>query len=248
MKTANDAKQGERSQISKVGNPYRGGSHNRVYYYTDISFTLDDEDIELTVKVDTGASHTVIGLLNEDIEHYTEKIISSEFNGEAYDASGSKLELKGYVVENFQITEDITIPKILIWFSKDMKDKAVLGMDILSLFDFQYLRDKHSTNGTFWVNNYTPVLKKIERKIANLDIDYLDPGNIFILEGKDVFNEQKVENKKDEYTDSIDIHLEKQEIFGSDGNIVATDSDLEKDFYIYDEDLGRCITRKNTQS
>ena len=199
MKTDKDAKQGERTQVTKVGNPYRGGSYNRTYYYTDISFMLDGDDIELAVKVDTGASYTVIGLLNKDIEQYTKKIVSSEFNGEAYDASGDALKLKGYIVENFQITKDITIPKILIWFSEDMKDKAVLGMDILSLFDFQYLRDKHSTNGTFWVNNYTPVLKQIEKKITNLDIDYLDPANIYLLEDKTDIKKISQKTRKSKY-------------------------------------------------
>lgn len=133
------------------------------------------------MKVDTGASYTVIGLDYPGIDRYTNEIMSNNINNEAFDASGSKLNLNGYVVENFQLTEDIIIPKLLIFFSKELKDKAILGMDILSLFDFQYLREKRSTNGTFWINNYQDVLDNISKRMLNQELDYLDPSLILSI-------------------------------------------------------------------
>ena len=50
-----------------------------------------------------------------------------------------------------------------------------LGMDILSLFDFQYLREKHQNYGTFWINNYHEVLKELHTRKLNKGIDYIDP-------------------------------------------------------------------------
>ena len=75
----------------------------------------------------------------------------------------------------------IIIPKLLIFFSKELKDKAILGMDILSLFDFQYLREKRSTNGTFWINNYQDVLDNISKRMLNQELDYLDPSLILSI-------------------------------------------------------------------
>lgn len=65
-----------------------------------------------------------------------------------------------------------------MYFSEDIGEKAVLGMDILSLFDFQYLRERGSSNGTFWINNYVSTLDVLKKRMLNKDIDYLDPSQI----------------------------------------------------------------------
>ena len=51
-------------------------------------------------------------------------------------------------------------------------------MDILSLFDFQYTRDIHSSNGTFWFNNYADVLNNISVRMLNKNLNYVDPALI----------------------------------------------------------------------
>ena len=74
------------------------------------------------------------------------------------------------------------IPRIKLYFSDDLGEKAVLGMDKLSLFDFQYLREKGCSNGTFWINNYVSTLDVIRKRMLNKEIDYLDPELIFDIE------------------------------------------------------------------
>ena len=95
--------------------------------------------------------------------------------GIAYDASGTELKLYGYIVENFRLTDEITLDKIKLFFSEDIGNKALLGMDILSLFDFQYLKEKRQNYGTFWINNYDEALKELQARRLNKDIDYIDP-------------------------------------------------------------------------
>ena len=95
--------------------------------------------------------------------------------GRAYDASGTELKLYGYVVEKFRLTDEIVIDKIKLFFTEDIGNKALLGMDILSLFDFQYLKEKRQNYGTFWIDNYDKALKELQARKLNRDIDYIDP-------------------------------------------------------------------------
>lgn len=48
-------------------------------------------------------------------------------------------------------------------------------MDILSLFDFQYLKEKQQNYRTFWINNYDEALKDLQTRRLNKNIDYIDP-------------------------------------------------------------------------
>ncbi len=102
--------------------------------------------------------------------------ITHAFNrdGVAYDASGTELKLFGYIVENFKLTDDIILDKIKLFFSEDIGSKALLGMDILSLFDFQYLKERRQNYGTFWINNYDEALKDLQTRRLNKDIDYIE--------------------------------------------------------------------------
>ncbi|MCM1183060.1 MAG: hypothetical protein NC337_06785 [Roseburia sp.] len=102
-------------------------------------------------------------------------ILKSDMRGVAYDASGTELKLYGYVVENFRLTSDIILDKIKLFFSEDIGDKALLGMDIMSLFDFQYLKERRQNWGTFWINNYEDVLRELNNRKLNKDMDYIDP-------------------------------------------------------------------------
>lgn len=112
---------------------------------------------------------------NSYIKPFKDKLLKSSMRGIAYDASGTELKLYGYIVEDFRLTDEITLDKIKLFFSEDIGNKALLGMDILSLFDFQYLKEKRQNYGTFWINNYDEALKDLQTRRLNKDIDYIDP-------------------------------------------------------------------------
>lgn len=174
--------QGIRSEMEKTGEP-KSGSLNRRSYYTNIRFSLEKKKIQLKAKVDTGATHTIMGLRNNALRPFVDKIILNNNNqSSALTASDEEIKLYGYIVTDFWITQDILIPKIKLYFSEDIGEKTVLGMDILSLFDFQYLRERGSSNGTFWINNYASTLDVLKKRMLNKDIDYLDPELIFEIE------------------------------------------------------------------
>ena len=158
-----------RAEMKKRANPITH-AFNRESYFTRIRFKIDNNLVNVTTKIDTGATYTVIGLENSYIKPFKDKILKSSMRGIAYDASGTELKLYGYIVENFRLTDEIKL-----FFSEDIGNKALLGMDILSLFDFQYLKEKRQNYGTFWINNYDEALEELQARRLNKDIDYIDP-------------------------------------------------------------------------
>lgn len=179
-----------RSELIKVKNPYTK-AFNRETYFTPVKFKLGTEDISIKMKVDTGATYTVIGLGNEVVEDFKDVILKSDMLGAARDASDRDLHLYGYIVDNFKLTDDIVLDKIKLFFSEDIKNKALLGMDILSLFDFQYLKEKRQNYGTFWINNYEEALREIKTRQLNKDIDYIDPILIASIDDQSQTKEKK---------------------------------------------------------
>ena len=171
-----------RSELGKVANPITH-AFNRESYFTDISFDIGNKPLKVTTKIDTGATYTVIGMENSYIKPFKDKILKSNIRGTAYDASDTELKLYGYIVENFKLTDEITLDKIKLFFSEDIGNKALLGMDILSLFDFQYLKEKRQNYGTFWINNYDEALEELQARRLNKDIDYIDPILIAAVDG-----------------------------------------------------------------
>ena len=150
-----------RSEMKKKVNPITH-AFNRESYFTRIGFKIDNKLVKVTTKIDTGATYTVIGLGGDELEDFKNNIMKSSMRGIAYDASGTELKLFGYIVENFRLTDEITLDKIKLFFSEDIGSKALLGMDILSLFDFQYLKEKRQNYGTFWINNYDEAIKELQ--------------------------------------------------------------------------------------
>ena len=163
-----------KSELKKKANPATK-AFNRESYFTGIKFDLNTKPIKITTKIDTGATYTVIGMENSYIKPFKDKLLKSSMRGIAYDASGTELKLYGYIVEDFRLTDEITLDKIKLFFSEDIGNKALLGMDILSFFDFQYLKEKRQNYGTFWINNYDEALKDLQTRRLNKDIDYIDP-------------------------------------------------------------------------
>ena len=155
-----------RAEMKKRANPITH-AFNRESYFTRIRFKIDNNLVNVTTKIDTGATYTVIGLENSYIKPFKNKILKSNMIGTAYDASGTELKLYGYIVENFRLTDEITLDKIKLFFSEDIGNKA--------LFDFQYLKEKRQNYGTFWINNYDEALKELQARRLNKDINYIDP-------------------------------------------------------------------------
>lgn len=152
---------------SRIYNPQRN-KHFRTSYYTEVRFAYREEDVDIEVKVDTGSPYTIIGTRNrklgDDIKESIEKMDNSN-ETVAEDASGSEVRLKEVIVEKFMLTEDIG-------------EKAVLGMDILSLFDFQYIRND-KTFYIYYANNY---LEDIKRNSTNKEDDYINPDKIGLID------------------------------------------------------------------
>lgn len=159
--------------------------HFRTSYYTNISFYYKDVLNRVEMKVDTGASHTIIGTeianlceeLKVDLGH-----IPINNNRRPEDISGTEINIKECILDNFRLTSEIIFPSIKLLFSDDIHDKAVLGMDILSLFDFQYKHEKGNMLGTFWINNYEEHLQKINNILKRKNLDYVDVEQIFLLD------------------------------------------------------------------
>lgn len=138
----------------------------RTSYYTRISFEYGENENKVEVKIDTGSPYTIIGTgsdrLNLDlIQHInnTDVKLSPIEN-----VSGGKVNIKECIVDNFKLTLEIILPKVKIFFSDDIQNKAVLGMDLLSLFDFNYAkRDK-----TFYLHYRDGYINALFEKMTNM--------------------------------------------------------------------------------
>ena len=172
-------------ELKNIGNPKRRGTVRRTEYYTRVKLMTDGYSIPITMKVDTGASCTVIGINNNLPTSLLERIENSSITGTLVDASGSDLIVKGVKLEKLILTDKIVIPEILMFFSSDMNDRSVLGMDILSLFDFHYKKDKGSSSGTFWINNSDSVISELLDTMKKRKLEYIDASNIMMLDNVD---------------------------------------------------------------
>ena len=92
--------QGIRSEMEKTGEP-KSGSLNRRSYYINIRFILENKKIQIKAKVDTGATHTILGLRNNSLKPFTNKIIKNNNLSSALTASDEEIKLYGYVVTDF---------------------------------------------------------------------------------------------------------------------------------------------------
>jgi len=181
-----------RTELERVGNPYKNNQINRAAYYTNVYFEIKGKKVFIPMKIDTGATYTVIGTCNTKIEKWRNIINASDIRRTAYDASNKPIDLRGYILSNFRLTKDIIFPKIRIFFSDELGDRAVLGMDILSLFDFQYKQEKGNMLGTFWINNWESHMEKIYGILKRKHLDYLDTEQIFLLDEVEVSSKYKV--------------------------------------------------------
>lgn len=169
------------SVLEKVMNPIHR-NFSRTSYYIEVGFIVGKKYIEVPMKVDTGASHTIVGTEFDAIKNHKREIWTNYLHeDDVYDAQGKPLKVYAYKVSQFKLTEDIIFPKIQIWFSDQLKEKAVLGMDVLSLFNFKYTLDKHSSNGTFEIIDYPTTMKKLLESQSYENKGFIMPGGVFTI-------------------------------------------------------------------
>ena len=172
------------SELVRTNIPHRKEISDRLSYYTDIWLTINEMRRSIKFKVDTGSPYTIIGMdsLKKIGIKIDNKILMERNITSLNDASGNIVNIVPYKVDDFQLTDDISFEKIKIYLSSDITDRAVLGMDILSLFDFQYKHEKGNMLGTFWINNYKEHLQKINNILKRKNLDHLDTEQIFLLD------------------------------------------------------------------
>ncbi|MEZ3447620.1 MAG: retroviral-like aspartic protease family protein [Lachnospiraceae bacterium] len=158
----------------------------RFSYYTLLSLNLNGKIKKLQFKLDTGSPYTIIGLdlLKRNGIDLTQELENTGFQEELFDASGRNVRIAPYIVQSFKLTEEITLNDVQIYISPDIENRAVLGMDLLSLFDFQYQWEVNSMLGTFWINNYVTRRRFIEKMLAEKNLKILDSKQLFLLERK----------------------------------------------------------------
>ncbi len=165
-------------------------SESRLSYYTDLYFNIDDINVGIVAKVDTGASYTIIGTEVDGLDACVDYINANAIieKEQPEDATKNKIHMKSLTVSDFQLTKEICIPKIKLFFSDDLKDKAILGMDILSLYDFVYRHEVNQIKGTFWLIHNPYATTKMEKQIK-------DDGHVVPRTIMNVDNGQNVQTR-----------------------------------------------------
>lgn len=160
--------------------------YRRFSYYTLLVLSFEGITKRLQFKLDTGSPRTVIGLdlLKRNGLDLTEEINKTGLQDGLKDASDNDIRVAPYIVQSFKLTDEITLNNVLVYISPDIKSRAVLGMDILSLFDFQYKWEVNSMIGTFWINNYAERKKFIDQKLKEKGQNILDSKQMFLLDEK----------------------------------------------------------------
>ncbi len=170
---------GNRSYFQRAWN--ERGNYDRRSYFVLVNFCLECTRTDLSMKVDTGASRTVIGLDSIRAATKIKNTIMQEqlCKGRLESATGGDISYREIVVEDFYLTPDVVFPKIKLAFSEDIGSKALLGMDILSLFSFMYNRKE----GELCLMDCDTVNRYIERHCFNKELGYVDPSLIAGIDG-----------------------------------------------------------------
>ncbi len=146
---------------------------DRFSYLSEIDFGLENVNCAVRMRIDTGATKTIIGidLLRKSIPNIDDLYLKFQEEKTVFAANDKEIYIRSAVVRNFQITDEIKIEKIKIYFSDNIGNRALLGMDILSLFTFMY-SDK---DRLFTIHNYKESIERHNKLILNSNLDYLDP-------------------------------------------------------------------------
>lgn len=171
-----------KSELVRSNNDRRKSNHtiSRYEYIINLKFNLSGKIIKANAKVDTGSYYTVIG--RDAVKHsddiINKAILKEEPERTLITASGNIITAKPICVNNLKITEDIIFPKIKLYISEGLETKSVLGMDILTMFSFQYdKRDK-----TIWIMYEENFKDRLKKNMLNTEKDYIDPAYIALLD------------------------------------------------------------------
>ena len=165
---------GNRSYFQRAWN--ERGNYDRRSYFVLVNFCLECTRTDLSMKVDTGAFRTVIGLDSIRAATKIKNTILQEqlCKGRFESATGGDISYREIVVEDFYLTPDVIFPKIELAFSEDVGNKALLGMNILSLFSFMYNRKKRE----LCLMDCDTVNEYIEQHCFNKELGCVDPSLI----------------------------------------------------------------------
>ena len=167
-----------RSELEKVGNPFKHNRFVRTEYYINLSFKINDKTVRIKAKIDTGSPYTIIGLNNISLLKFKRLILNNRSNLEVYDATDNLLDIEQYNVSDLVLTDEVIFDKLKLCFSEALGEKAVLGMDILSLFDLKY--EVSSTGGVFYLLNYQKTINRVNKFMK--DNEVLLPSSILELD------------------------------------------------------------------
>ena len=98
------------------------GNYDRTSYFIKIHFSLLGKVAKLNMKMDTGASRTVIGLGSLQAVTNVKNIIMQEpvCKGRLESATGGEISYREVVVDDFYLTPDVVFSKIKLAFSEDI--------------------------------------------------------------------------------------------------------------------------------
>lgn len=165
------------------------GTARRNKYHVLCTYRVGKTNSICYFKVDTGADYTVIGLDTIQEDSCRDLILNSNLPDARFcTASGEVINAKSFVVKDFMLAPEVIIPEIKLHFAESLGKRALLGMDILSLFNFQYIKDVGTHNGTFWLNDPEDSIKELEKYKLNNDISYIDPDTLWSLEKSNALN------------------------------------------------------------
>lgn len=155
---------------------------SRLRYYHTLDFMLNDAKVTVDCKIDTGSPVTIIGMKNRYVEYYANYIRQHGAQASNLE-SATRGDISRYIltVQDLRLTDEIIFPEVTISFSDDIGDKALIGMDLLTLFSFKYsLKDKLIS--LFYNQNY---LEEIYKKQMNKDTKTIMPEMIADIDYKE---------------------------------------------------------------
>ena len=158
--------------------------HNRMEYYTTITLVATkgvSEECEFVI--DTGSHYTIISedLLSDEfkrniVQHKNDVVLAS-------DVSDRLMTLVPITIKKFVLTPEVILKDTIIYLTHDVKRRAILGMDIFSLFEFVYKHERNQIIGTFWLINPERMLTYLNNKYINNN-KTITPRSVMMLEDK----------------------------------------------------------------
>lgn len=196
------------SVLSRVS--LSNNKESRYKYYTRIRFKMRVVDVILDAVVDTGSSVTIISMRDvirnirqnykNDYKEVADRVtklcnadlssINSSYGASqtVNSASGHAMEMIPVLVENFRLTNEITLDKLKIYVSKDM-EKSVLGMDILNNFGGSWNWQRGNKLAEFTFVDWEKRLEEIKKSCTTYNTKakgeargYIDPDFILLVE------------------------------------------------------------------